>query len=334
MKSRLLSIGIAVIGIAVLVALTIKYVSKATPPLEEIRIATPNFALSALLFVAEQKGMFKNEGLAVSLIKQPFGKDSLDMTLSGQAEFTTVASLPLSAAILGGAKPSILATIGKSEHDHMIVANGDRAITQVADLRGKTVAVPYGTTLQFYLDAALIDAGISPSEVTTVDLADCDALTALTKGTVDAALQIAPLTERGITVLGFYPTMFSPTLYTMHWNLVTSRDLLATRPEVAKKLLRALIAAQSYVEENPDQSIEVTARHTGIAAIDIAARWPEYRFQVQLPQSLIVALEDEVRWANSRRNASSPSIPSPNFLNYMRSAPLHSVQPDAVRMTK
>jgi ABC-type nitrate/sulfonate/bicarbonate transport system substrate-binding protein len=326
--------GLAVLVTVCFIAFYFLRANWSAPVPEAIRIAMPRHALSALIYIADDQHYFEDEGLSVTLVPSPYGKDALNMMLAGNAEFSTSASLPVSSVILDGAEPRLLATLAKSDQSHVILANGKHHIAQPADLSGKTVAVKLGTTLQFYLDVLLIDAGVHPSDVKTVDLGGEEAMAALRKGTIDAAVEFAPVSSATLASPDLVPVPFSPTLYTTHWNLVSTARMLKDRPGVAEKLLRALISAQEFALDNPQQAIALTAKRTAIPLPDLAPYWPQYVFQVRLPQSLIVTMEDETRWANSRRNAASPSMPTPNFLDYLDSGPLSRVKPDAVRITQ
>lgn len=334
MKSRvLLFTGMAIVLSAF--ALTFFWSgswSARTP--EAIRIAMPHNALSALMYIAEDRRYFEDEGLAVTITPHPYGKEALEAMLAGNAEFAVSGSLPVSTIILDGAEPRLLTTLAKSDHSHVVVANGKRHIARPADLRGKSVGVRAGSTLQFYLDVVLIDAGVRPSEVRVVNLSSDDARDALRSGQVDAAALFAPTNVHGLGSPALDPVPFSPTLYTMHWNLVSTARVLKDRNGAAEKLLRALVTAQEFAIEHPEEAIAITARRAGIPLQDLAPHWQQYRFEVRLPQSLVVTLEDETRWANSLRDVQSPSMPSPNFLDYLDTGPLHRVRPEAVRVTQ
>ena len=309
MKSRAMVLsGLAVLVAVCFLAFYFLRGNWSAPAVESIRIATPRHPMSALIYIAEDQHYFEKEGLAVSQVPSRYGKDALDMMLAGNADFSTSASLPVSAVILDGAEPRLLATIAKNDQSHAILADGKHRIAQPSDLGGKTVAVKLGTTLQFYLDVLLIDAGVRPSDVKTVDLGGEEALAALRKGSIDAVVELTPLTRATLASSDLVQVPFSPALYTTHWNLVSTEHMLKNRPGVAEKLLRALIAAQDFALDNPLQAIAITAKRTGIPVPDMTPYWPEYVFQVRLPQSLIVTLEDETRWANSRRNAASPAM--------------------------
>ena len=58
------------------------------------------------------------------------------------------------------------------------------------------------------------------------------------------------------------------------------------------------------------------------------AQWPTYRFKMGLDQGLILALEDESRWAVD--TSLVPARPMPNFLDYMYLDALVAVDPAAV----
>jgi NitT/TauT family transport system substrate-binding protein len=56
--------------------------------------------------------------------------------------------------------------------------------------------------------------------------------------------------------------------------------------------------------------------------------WPSYRFNVALDQSLILALEDETRWAIKSKLTGRTD--TPNYLDYIYLGGLQSVAPSAV----
>jgi NitT/TauT family transport system substrate-binding protein len=71
-----------------------------------------------------------------------------------------------------------------------IVAKKD--IRSIADLRGKTVAVPVGSTSQFYLNALLKEAGLSEADLEVVDLQGDQGGEAFLLQEVDAVVTFEP----------------------------------------------------------------------------------------------------------------------------------------------
>ena len=99
-------------------------------------------------------------------------------------------------------------------------------------------------------------------------------------------------------------------------------------PETIKKVLRALIRAGRFCKDTPDASREIVAEAFKIDAAGLKELWPQYRFNVTLDQSLLLALEDESRWAI--RNKLTSRTDMPNYLNYFYLDALQAVSPAAV----
>jgi NitT/TauT family transport system substrate-binding protein len=303
-------------------------------PSENVVLATSSFILSSLIFVAEQEGYFQREGLAVDIRITPTGMDALDMMLAGQADVATVSSPPLTQAVLDGKHPHILATIAKSDRDLVIVANAAHGIRQAEDLRGKKVAVRRGTSFEYYLDASLIDVGVPPYDVVKLDYLPQAAFDALQTGSVDAAVQTMPLAEQASRSLGNSAVLLAPPLYTMHWNVAASERFMTSHAAAAEKLMRALYEAESFMRRNPEQAMTDAARRVHVSRQDLAQHWQYYLFRVQLPQSLVVGMENEARWIAARRDNRSAFLPMPNFLEYLDIEPLRKVRPEAIRITR
>jgi NitT/TauT family transport system substrate-binding protein len=94
-----------------------------------------------------------------------------------------------------------------------LIARSDRGITQVADLAGKTVAVPPPGVQVLALTAALDKVGLKlDRDVTAVPVAFADQPAALERGDVDAYIGTEPLctqsvvSGRGVRIGGVYDT--------------------------------------------------------------------------------------------------------------------------------
>jgi sulfonate transport system substrate-binding protein len=77
----------------------------------------------------------------------------------------------------------------------LLTAPGVKDITSWADLKGKKVAYQKGTAGEAVLLQALDSAGVSPDDVTTVDVPQTQVSSALQGGSADAGISIEPLTS-------------------------------------------------------------------------------------------------------------------------------------------
>lgn len=160
--------------------------SSASSPAEGITVAYPSPPLSALFDIAMEKGYFLQEGLAVTPQSFESGKLALQAVLDGKADLAISANFPLMVAISVGQPISIVAQVATARNNLAIVARRDRGITEPADLVGKTIGVPFGTSAVYFLDSFLSLQGITGTQVARKNFNASEISAALAAGTVDA----------------------------------------------------------------------------------------------------------------------------------------------------
>jgi len=96
--------------------------TSSTPPVEKVTVALPANLYGALLYVAQGKGYFGEEGLDVVLNAHPYGKVALDNMVSGGADFAVSAETPVVFTILKGDDMMVVASVLESVKDLSIVA--------------------------------------------------------------------------------------------------------------------------------------------------------------------------------------------------------------------
>lgn len=308
-------------------------VKTATP--EKVVFAVSNTPLSALILLAQREGLFAREELDLTLVTTPYGKDALALMLAGKADLSAATSVPIVAAILNGAKPTLLATLSKSEKHNALVARKGQGIAESADLAGKRVGATFHTSAHIYLHNLLVEAGVPKEKVSIVDTAPTAAVRKLADGTLDAAVQFAPWQDRSARVAkGRVVMVETPHLYTTHWILAADRNFVQKRPTAARKIIRALLAAQKLAAERPERLIAAMTDVLEMSEPETAQLLTYYKNEIQLPQSMIVALENEARWYGALHAGNKTTPPTPNFLDYIDSSPLKSIRPEAVKFTE
>jgi NitT/TauT family transport system substrate-binding protein len=303
-----------------------------SPP-DKITIAYATLPETAIAQIARVQGYYREEGLEAAAHLHVYGKLALREVLEGKADFATVAETPVMFAILNGEEISIIATIQNSKKNHAIVARKDRGIRTPQDLKGKRVATTPGITADYFMDAFLATNGIARKHITLVHLSPEDCANSIVRGQVDAVSTFHPFLARTQSALGEKGiTFYDEDLYTETFNVVATRDFIRTHPEKVKKVLRALIRAEKFAKDNPDAAQKIVAGFCGISAGIVRDIWPDNSFSVRLDQSLILALEDESRWAIHAGLTRAEKIP--DYLEFIYMDGLKSVKPDAVMMIR
>jgi len=99
-----------------------------------------------------------------------------------------------------------------------------------------------------------------------------------------------------------------------------------------ERLLRALLRAERFVKEHPDEAQAIVARATGTAPDLVREVWNSFRYRVLLDQTLLITLEDETRWAMNNNLADRKAMP--DYRDYIHLDSLRAVRPEAVRFTR
>ncbi len=104
------------------------------------------------------------------------------------------------------------------------------------------------------------------------------------------------------------------------------------RNEDAIKLLRALKRAHQLIISKPELARAIVASRLKLDLTDVETTWNNYVFELSLAQPLITTMEAQARWA--LRENLVPGGKMPDYLDYVRTEPLKSVDRRAVTLVK
>ena len=299
---------------------------------ERVVVAVTPWPASAALYVAQEKGYFKDEGLEVAFDTFISGHLGLEAALSGKADFATAGDTPIARAAIEAKPVAVVATLCEINRAVMIVARKDHGILSPEDLRGKRIGVVLGTTADFFLHIFLATSYVNPLDVIIVGLETEGVVDALTRGEVDAVSTWFPHTLRASARLGDRGILLEdPSIYKMTWNLAASQDFATNHPDRVIKVLRPILRANRLIMERAEEARAVASMHLGEASGRLDKEWEDYRFTAALDQSLLLNLEDQARWM--LRQEPGGSRGTPNFTEFIYTEGLKTVQPAGVGIT-
>ncbi|MDP2158029.1 MAG: ABC transporter substrate-binding protein [Nitrospirota bacterium] len=311
-----------VIGISVLL------ITAASAETEKITIAGGTGAFMGPLHIAYVKGYFKAEGLDVAMQAYASGKAAVDAMVEGKAELATSAETRIMFAGLRGEKIYVIATLHKTEN-MAVIARKDRGIAKPQDLKGKRLGVTANTNADFFLDTFLLFHGLSRTETEILNLKPDELSEALSTNRVDAVSVWQPYVIRIQKTMREKGTTFQMKgVYREHYILSGMQEFIVKNPETVKRLLRALVKAERFIREKPDESLQLMADYNRIDKELLSEIWDAYRFSITLDQPLLISLEDEARWAI--KNRLTDKTKAPNYLNLLYLDGLKAVKPEGV----
>jgi sulfonate transport system substrate-binding protein len=304
---------------------------KSDNPPEKITIAYSTSANAMLMYIALAKNYFGEEGLDAAPQPYAFGKPALQAVIEGKADIATVGDTPIMFAIMNGKKIKTLAVIQTSNKNEAIIARKDRGIVRPSDLQGKKIGLIRGTTGHFFADSFLLSNGIDIKPGEIIDLKPDEMDAALSTGKVDAVSTWNPFLLQLKKKLGSNGIMFfGESIYTEMFCLAALQEYVRKNPAAVKKVLRALIKAETFVKNYPEESRRLIAGFIKIDKGILDETWDIFTLRLVLNQALLVDLEEQTRWAIKHGLVSRREMP--NYMDYIYVDGLKAVRPDAVRI--
>lgn len=300
---------------------------------EQITLGIAQESLASLAIIANKKGYFVDQGVDVTIKLYKGGKQALiEGILAGNVDLATTADVPIVFNTFQRNDFKVVATIASSDNEPRIVARRDSGISQAQDLIDKKVVTKKASAVHFFLNVFLAHSNVSEDDIELSFLKNGhEMVELLASGKVDAFSHREPFISEAKKRLGDNAIIFEkPGAYTKTFNLIATNYLSNKKPETIKRALKALIMAEKYAREYPEDSIKLVANFIGSSEKALINIWNNINLRVALDQSLITTLEAEALWAIS--NHLTNSIDVPNYLEHIDASFLQSVKPEAVTM--
>lgn len=257
-----------IIGIVIVAVLAVSLAAgialNTKPPTSEsgLKKAVVSYAggtCEAPVYIAYEKGFFRDEGLDVTLVKAGFEqlKISLD---TGEIDATQ--------ANFAWFKPieqnlNIKLTAGIHTGCISLVTPGDSGIKTIADLKGKAVGVDsIGGGPQIALSAKLRELGINPiTEIEWKAYPSAQLDEAINKGEIVAYMTWDPFPSKAVSEKGYinlYDIGKDAPLNTSYCCFVgINGKVVEENPEKAAAITRAILKAAEWVGEHPQEAAQI-----------------------------------------------------------------------------
>jgi len=219
------------------------------------------------LAVAEEKGIFAQQGLKVDLKYFADYTASLDALVAGQVDVNTQTLNDTMFGVAAGSEQKIFAVNDNSTGNDAVIC--DSSITSVPQLKGKTVAAEAGVVDQFLLLQGLAKEGMTDKDINFQGVKTDAAAAAFAGGQFDCVAVFAPFTVQALTRPGSH-VLFSSAEFpgVIPDHLVATAAAASKRPGDLQKLVNAWYATLDYIKANPEEATKIMADKAALSPAD------------------------------------------------------------------
>jgi len=216
------------------------------------------------IFIAQDLGYFAEQGLKVELVEFQNSADGLSALRAGKLDFAVFGATAPLFHIAKGADIRIVGGIHNEDAALITTAANAAAIKNVADLKGRKVAVVRLSSADTALRGRLLDLGIVPGkDIQIFELKSPPAvIEAVRSGEVDAGTVWEPHIVRAVES-GLKVVATSHDLLPGHPCCrlsVQARDI-TERPQVIEGFLAALLKAEKFGHEHRDAAVDIITKY-------------------------------------------------------------------------
>ena len=222
---------------------------------DKLRISYSGTTTSnALLWVTKEAKLFEKNGIDAEILylAASLGQTAL---IAGETQFAVYTGLLLTPARLQGADVTMIAGFLNYLVSRLVVRP---EIKTAADLKGKRLGVSrFGTASDFGTRLMVSKLGLNPdTDVTILQIGDTPTrVAALMAKTVDGAIFDPPDHKRALEYGGRIMMNLEETVIPyQHAGLMTTRKYIATRPDIARRVVKAVVEGAAVVRKDPETS--------------------------------------------------------------------------------
>ncbi|SAK73883.1 taurine ABC transporter substrate-binding protein [Caballeronia catudaia] len=229
----------------------------------------------------------KATGYKVTYRKLGSGADVIRALASGSIQVGEAGSSPIAAGLSQGVDLSLFWILDNINDAEALVARNGAGVSKLADLKGKTLAVPYVSTSHFHALVALQQAGVDPSSVKIVNLRPPEVAAAWERGNIDATYiwdpVLAKAKQNGRVLITSGEVAKESGKATFD-GLVASRKFAQANPAFLAGLVKVLADTDAQYRDNKaawtvdSKEVRAVAQESGAAAADVPASLALYAF--------------------------------------------------------
>jgi len=222
------------------------------------------------LFLAEQKGFFKEIGLNAKLIQLGSLSDAQRSYVNGYTDgLASTVIEAVQAQALGSSPLEIVLVPDYSDGGDVIIAR--KELSNISALKGKNIGCEVSSLGIFLLQRALAKAGLNLSDVNIINVEQINGERLMQDKKIDAFVSYPPVSISILKQDEFHKVFSSAEIPKEIIDTISiSKKALAQNPDFVPKLHKVWQMALDYYQQHPEDAIKIMSQREGISPSDFA----------------------------------------------------------------
>lgn len=264
--------------------------------------------------VAEKGGDFRKHNVDVNVVNFPSGIEALQAVAAGQVDVTTAADVPVAAILTRSPSLKVVAD-GSRWNGSRILALRSSGINTIADLAGKSIGTPLGTSADYFVASTLAQNRI-PAKL--VQVSPSATVTAATQHNVDAISIFQPYQEQVVEALGANAVELKGGSYTQHSLYLASPTAVRDKAPALSAFFAALADAGTQLTSQSPSAVDAVATTTQLDPGLLRKILPEFNYTLQLEPDLATTMTELGQWAKTQGSI-EPTTQLPDYPTFFDS---------------
>ncbi len=239
-------------------------------------------------------GQLKPLGYSVTWTEFPAGPQLLEAMSAGAIDFGLTGEAPPIFAQAAGADIVYVANEPPAPRGEAILVPKDSSIRNVAELKGKSVALNKGSNVHYMLVRALEAAGVAYRDIHPVYLAPADARAAFERGSVDAWAIWDPYLAAAQAATAARTLVTGENLVPNTQFYLATRKFATAEPKAIDALISALDATDRRIGHDPGSVVESVAASVRLPPAVVATALGRQGYGVSRISSSVLAEQQKV----------------------------------------
>lgn len=286
-----------------------------------VGVSTVNLAFLPI-YVTQEKGYFKNEGLDVLVVMFNAGSTNLQALIGGDVQIMAGA---VPESVLGRASGIDIKNFWAISNVMPFQLYSHPSLKTIKEAKGKKFAISrFGSLTDFLTRASLRHFGMDPKEVTILQIGATPArFAALSSGAVDATVVWFPVTERAKS-MGFRQLLDLKEIFPEWSNVgfIGRETWLGREKEQVIRFLRAYQRGVKYTRDNRADAINTIKKYVKVDSSEAQAGYDEYRDSYALDgrifeKGLTAVIDQEFETGRIKRKIPPGEMVDRTFMNLL-----------------